>query len=80
MLINYSDRAVQDLEKIFAYITRDQKSHAKTFLNNLKNKIELLALFPDMGVECRRKQIPIDGRLLIYEDYLIFYRARGKTF
>jgi len=78
MKINHIELAVSDLVKIFDYIARDNKKIALGYITKPKNKIELLSDFPEMGVTCRSKNIDSDCRILIYEDYLVFYELKSS--
>lgn len=75
MKMNYTELAVGDLVKIFDYIARDNKKIALGHITKLKNKIELLSDFPEMGVTCRSKNIGSDCRILIYELNSSFIRV-----
>ena len=75
MPINYTELAVSDLGKVFEFIASDNKKTALEYLSKIKSKIELLAVSPDMGVTCRSKNIDSHCRVLIYENYLIFYKV-----
>ena len=77
MQIKYTQKAIDDLQEVFSYIALDNKLTAKRYINKLKSKIELLSITPLMGVDCRKKGIDLDGRLLIFENYLIFYQISG---
>ena len=73
MELNYSDTAIDDLYELLDFISLDSQSRAFTYVEKLKLKIELLAIFPNMGVSCQSKGIDEDCRVMIYESYLIFY-------
>lgn len=72
--IVYLERAYSDLETILDYIAEDSPSHALTYLEFLKNGISKLADFPHLGVMCKRKHIRRECRVLIIENYLVFYK------
>lgn len=72
--ILYLERSFSDLEKLLDHIAEDSPSRASEYLEFLKTGISKLADFPRMGVLCKRKHIRRDCRVLIIENYLIFYR------
>ena len=51
----------------------ESKTANAEYINKLKAYIELLQSNPQMGVECKNKNINQDCRILIYGNYLIFY-------
>jgi len=73
MRLRYSEEALADLEQILDFITQDSPVRALSFIEKLKAKIELLTIFPALGVSCRSKRIAEDCRVMIFESYLIFY-------
>lgn len=74
MAIRYSEASLLDLQEVIDAIAEDSLERALSYADKLKSKIELLAAFPRMGVECRKKNIEFDCRVYIFESYLIFYR------
>jgi len=71
--IRYTKLAENDLDEIFQLIYEDKPSMAITYIDKLYNFISLLITNPLMGIECKRKNINKNCRVLIYENYLIFY-------
>ena len=47
--IGWSRRALQDLEAIAAYISKDSPAYAKTAVRNIVNQTKMLARFPKAG-------------------------------
>ena len=72
--IKYTALAKEDLFNIFEIISQDKPTVAVEYINKLEVYIELLESNPKMDVECENKNIKEDCRILIYENYLIFYR------
>lgn len=72
--ILYLERAYTDLETIVDYIADDSPPRAVEYLGFLKHGISKLADFPEMGVLCKRKHIRRKCRVLIIENYLVFYK------
>ena len=79
MLISYTEQSIQDLREVFDFIALDSKSRALSYIEKIQQKIELLSQFPEMGVECRSKKLTIDCRILIFGDYLVFYRVSEES-
>lgn len=72
--ILYLERAYTDLETILDHIAEDSLSRAIEYLEFLKKGISKLADFPQLGVLCKRKHIRRECRILIIENYLVFYK------
>ncbi len=73
MELKYSEDSLTDLDEILEFIAKDSPARAITFIEKIKTKIELLTVFPDLGVNCHNKGIPEDCRVMIFKAYLIFY-------
>lgn len=67
MELKYSKDALDDLDQIVEFIDR------------LKSNIELLIIFPSLGVSCQSKGLLEDCRVMIFESYLIFYSVSEKN-
>ena len=76
MQIKYSEQAVLDIESIIEYISKDSIDRALLYIELLKTKIELLAVTPYMGVECKYKKVYQDCRVYIIDSYLVFYSVK----
>ena len=76
--IKYSKIAKDDLFNIFDIIYQDKPSVAIEYIFKLEEYIELLESNPKMGIECKYKNINKDCRILIYENYLIFYKINNN--
>lgn len=72
--IRYTKKSYKDLEKLFQTIFSDKPTVALEYVNKLKNYIRLLETNPYMGVECKKKDIKIDCKILIFENYNIYYK------
>ena len=73
--IKYTQLAKEDLFNLFELISKDKPTVAVEYINKLEGYIELLESNPLMGVECKKKNINQNCRILIYENYLIFYKV-----
>ena len=71
--IRYTELAEDDLSDLFSIIYKDKPTDALEYIDKLENFIGLLEDNPFMGIECIKKHINRDCRVLIYENYLIFY-------
>lgn len=71
--IRYTELAEADLAELFDLIYSDKPTVAVEFLHKLEIFISLLEANPMMGVECKKKNVHKECRVLIYENYLIFY-------
>ena len=72
--IYYLAKAREDLEVILDFIAQDNLQRAQDYLQFLQTSIVKLADFPKLGVECKRKHIRRNCRVLIIEEYLVFYQ------
>jgi len=78
--IRYLRTAEADLEEIFDYIVRDNPSAAAAMLEKFDDTISRLADNPHLGVAPRDDRLRRLGyRILIIEDYLVFYLVKSKT-
>ena len=77
--IRYLTTAVRDLEDIFDYIARDRPAAAVSLLEKF-DSISQLADFPELGVVPKDDRLKRIGyRMLIIENYLVFYVIKSKT-
>ncbi len=72
--IYYLAKAREDLEAILDFIAQDNLHRAQNYLQFLQISIVKLADFPKLGVKCKRKHIRRNCRVLIIEEYLVFYQ------
>lgn len=70
-------RAKQDLQQIKEYIVKDSVFYAHKTITDIKNKINYLKLFPEMGKIIELNDIKV--RQLIYKSYKIFYIFNSKN-
>jgi len=78
--IRYLTIAVRDLEDIFDYIARDRPVAAAALLEKFDKTISQLADFPELGVLPKDDRLKRIGyRMLIIEDYLVFYVIKFET-
>lgn len=72
--LNFTIQAFEDLENILDYISKDSVSIAKSFVQSIINKAEILEIFPNSG-----RIVPeinkTDLRELIHGNYRIIYKV-----
>ncbi len=64
--INWSNKALLDLERIRQYISKDSPRDANQFVNNIIKKVEILQNFPNSGRVVPEKKNQ-DLRELLYK-------------
>jgi toxin ParE1/3/4 len=75
--IKYAPIAVDDMDEIFSFISRDNVSAAENMLEKLNNQIAKLAHFPLMGSILSDEEYTLIShgyRFIVAEPYLVFYR------
>jgi addiction module RelE/StbE family toxin len=78
--IRYLTTAARDLEDIFEYIARDRPAAAASMLEKFDRTISQLASFPELGVIPKDDRLQRIGyRMLIIENYLVFYVIKFQT-
>ncbi|KPA09229.1 Plasmid stabilization system [Candidatus Magnetomorum sp. HK-1] len=76
--IIYTCKAENDLDSIFSFIAENNPMNALNYINRMQSAIENLAITPYIGVSCRAKGIKRDCRILIFTNYLIFYKVNEE--
>ncbi len=78
--LRYLPAAEQDLLDILDYIARDNPTAARAFVDRVEQAIGRLALFPKSGRRPRDTRLRRLGyRVLIVDDYLVFYVLTHRT-
>ena len=78
--VTYLPAAVRDLEEILDYVRRDSLERAEKLLVKFEAEIARLARFPQLGVMPKDPYLASKGyRVLIIENYLVFYVAAKRT-
>jgi toxin ParE1/3/4 len=78
--IRYLKTAEKDLEEIFDYILSDRPTAAVSILEKFDQSIARLGLNPKLGVVPKEDRLKDLGyRMLIIDNYLVFYVIKGKT-
>ena len=73
--IEYSKNAELDLEDVADFIAKDSTKRALAYLDKIQSTIELISKNPSLGITCKSKNIKLECRILIFDEYLIFYQV-----
>jgi toxin ParE1/3/4 len=76
MEIIFSDRADQDLVRIYSYLADRDLRAARSLIQSIDRKLRNLAAFPFIGRE--RPHLARGIRSLVVGNYLIFYRVQSS--
>ncbi|AYR19436.1 type II toxin-antitoxin system RelE/ParE family toxin [Alcaligenes faecalis] len=74
--IVWRPKAEEDLVKIIDYITLDSPVRAETFGHELRDKVNSLSKYPEMGRVGRPGLPGYVRELVIHRNYIAFYRVR----
>jgi len=80
--IRYTPIAVDDMDEIFSYISRDNIIGAETLLKKITEGITRLAVFPNMGSVLSEEEYTLINRgyrFIVVRPYLVFYRIINNT-
>jgi len=80
--IKYTPVAVDDMDEIFSYISRDNITAAEELLEKISGGIANLAEFPRMGSVLSSDDYPIiqhGYRFIVIQPYIIFYKFSDDT-
>ncbi|OMF18851.1 addiction module toxin RelE [Paenibacillus sp. FSL H8-0548] len=75
--ISYSPAAVDDMDEIFSYITKENAFAAESMLRKLDESISKLVDFPNMGSVLSDDDYSLlqrGYRFIVVSPYLVFYR------
>ncbi len=71
--IEYTQTALDELDKLIGHIYEDSPKRASLYFHRLTKAINNLSASPLIGVMCSKKKIQADCRILIVDNYLVFY-------
>lgn len=74
MTVQWSPRALQQVQEIFEYIVRDRPHVAVEIVEGLFDTTELLAATPEMGTPWSPDQRG-DIRFILFKTYRVLYRV-----
>lgn len=77
--IEWRPMAREDLRAIVRFIGKDNPVRAKSFGQELRDKIELLALHPELGRKGRPGLPDWMRELVVHPNYIVFYRVLAET-
>ncbi len=80
--IEYSPKALQDLDEIWNYIENKLYNPvaAKNTINGILDKVENLISFPEAGKKLMfENKIDSGYRFISFKNYLVFYRLESNT-
>jgi toxin ParE1/3/4 len=75
MTVKWSKRALSSLAGITEYIEQDNPIRARTFVQEIRQKSNLLEQFPNLG---RAGRVVGVRELVAHKNYIIVYRVRGE--
>jgi len=73
--IEWNERALEDLNEIYEYITRDSKNYAKLFVKKIYENIQKIKDFPNIGRIVPEVNNP-SIREIIFQNYRVIYRNK----
>ena len=76
MALEWTKTALRTIDEIAQYIAQDNPPRATSFVKELRQSTEKLDRFPGMG---RAGRVPGTRELVIHENYIAIYRARGNN-
>ncbi|MBU7006032.1 type II toxin-antitoxin system RelE/ParE family toxin [Phosphitispora fastidiosa] len=80
--VKYAPAAVDDMDEIFSYISKDNAAAAESLLDKLNDDIGNLAEFPNMGSVLSEDEFTLVNRgyrFIVIHPYLVFYRIIKNT-
>jgi len=80
--IKYTPAAVDDLDEIFSYISKENVASAEIMLEKISNGITRLAEFPNMGSVLSDEEYTLiqhGYRFIVVQPYLVFYRIINRA-
>ena len=77
--IEWRPMAREDLRAIVRYIGKDNPARAKSFGQELRDKIKPLAQHPELGRQGRPGLPDWLRELVVHPNYVVFYRVRAEA-
>ena len=75
MGVNWSKRSLASLKEIADYIAQDNPARARSFVQEIRQRANLLAQFPNLG---RAGRVMGTRELVAHPNYIVVYRVRGE--
>lgn len=76
MRIKWSVRALDDLHRISAFVSQDNRPAAKKLIQGFRKRATMLAQHPFMG---RRTEFDSVRELVVHPNYLLSYRVSSEV-
>jgi addiction module RelE/StbE family toxin len=80
MKITWSKRSLLDIGNIFNYIKKDSEKYAKDFISEIRDKVNILENFPEIGkvsiVSDQNKNL---RELIINKNYIVTYYLKIES-
>ncbi len=76
---NWTEPALEDLNSIKAYISKDSPFYAKRFIERLFEVAEKLADFPELGRKVPEANYQESIREIIFQNYRIIYLIQDNN-
>ena len=73
--LDYTKRALGDLDEIYSYVARDSVNRAGVVLDRILDRIEVLRAMPSAG--CVREEFGANIRSIPSPPFVVFYRVLG---
>jgi plasmid stabilization system protein ParE len=67
------------LDEIIENIYKDSPQRAESYFHRLSEAIANLSSSPLMGIQCSAKKVQADCRILIVDNYLVFYHYTAQN-
>jgi len=80
--IKYTPVAIDDMDEIFSYISKENADAAELMLEKISAKVNRLSKFPNMGSVLSDEEYTLiqqGYRFIIAQPYMIFYRIIKNT-
>ena len=75
MALKWTTTALHNLGNVADYIAKNNPERAKTFIQELREKTNLLAEFPSVG---RAGRVNGTRELIAHKNYIVAYRLKGE--
>ena len=77
--LRYLETAINDLEEIIIYAMENGKTYVNKLIDDLDTQISILKIFPTMGKIYNNTKLSSEYRVIIIDQYLIFYTINANV-
>ena len=74
MALKWTKTALHNLGNIAEYIAKDNPERARTFIQEVREKTNVLSEFPNVG---RAGRVAVTRELVAHKNYIVAYRVKG---